>query len=563
MIPIPVFVGYDPRESVAYHVCVNSIIRHASQPVAIVPVALNLFQDYNETHTDGSNQFIYSRFLVPSLMNYSGWAIFIDGDMILRDDIVKLWELKNPDKDVMVVKHDYKTRMPVKYMGAKNEDYPRKNWSSVILWNCSSSPNQCLTPEFVQSQPGSFLHRFSWLDDERIGELPIEWNWLPDEFGDSASAKLLHYTLGAPCFKEFSKTNQAHEWHAEFDLTKYCEQNDQAVEISALPAPDNSVTLRKIELPPAQPEVHVLDAVPDGIQKLFQDILTYRVDPAGDYFNMQASDIIQQIHALDTKNILGLDSEFRYKEKGKMFDPIIQSFTLGCGGQIASWSKSETSATPVVMRGITKRKEMAACRAANRDFYYIDTGYFGNGKKKTFHRITKNDVQNLGPILDRPRDRLAATGFQARKFYGGSRILLAPPSQKLLNLYDIELDAWLESVLQELAAKTDREVIVRRKPGRTARTSDDSMAQALTQDIHCLVTFSSIAAGEALLNGKPAITLGPNAASALCSKSLDAINEPYVPTLDEVEQWAAHLSYCQFTEVEMRNGLAWRILQGD
>ena len=116
-------------------------------------------------------------------------------------------------------------------------------------------------------------------------------------------------------------------------------------------------------------------------------------------------------------------------------------------------------------------------------------------------------------------------------------------------------------MLQELASRTDRKVIVRRKPGRTARTSDDSMAHALTQDIHCLVTFSSIAAGEALLNGKAAISLGPNAASALCSKSLDAIEKPYVPTLDEVEHWAAHLSYCQFTEIEMRNGLAWKILQ--
>ena len=110
MTPIPVFVGYDPREAIAYHVCVNSIIRHSSQPVAIVPVALNLFQDYTETHTDGSNDFIYSRFLVPYLMSYSGWAIFIDGDMILRDDIVELWNYRNQDHaDVYVVKHDYKT----------------------------------------------------------------------------------------------------------------------------------------------------------------------------------------------------------------------------------------------------------------------------------------------------------------------------------------------------------------------------------------------------------------------------------------------------------------------
>ena len=224
MTPIPVFVGYDPREAIAYHTCVNSIIRHASQPVAIIPIALNLFRDYKETHTDGSNHFIYTRFLVPHLMGFKGWAIFIDGDMIVRGDIVELWNLREVDKDVMVVKHEYQTCMPVKYLGAKNENYPRKNWSSVILWNCNSFPNRQLTPEFVQKSSGSFLHRFAWLDDDRIGELPPEWNWLPDEYGVNTNAKLLHYTLGAPCFQEFADTPQGNEWHRERILTEYCQQ---------------------------------------------------------------------------------------------------------------------------------------------------------------------------------------------------------------------------------------------------------------------------------------------------------------------------------------------------
>lgn len=308
---------------------------------------------------------------------------------------------------------------------------------------------------------------------------------------------------------------------------------------------------------------HELDLAPPEVKELFYDLLKYRVDPAGDYYGLNIQALTEKIRALDNQAVHAIDSEFRYTEKGKMFDPILQSFTIGAGGQITTWSKSEQSMTPVILRGITKRKEMRACKERGRDFYYIDTGYFGNGKKKTFHRVTRNDVQNFGPIIDRPRDRLAATGFQPRKFYRGSKILLAPPSQKLLNLYDIDLEQWLDNVLKELAGKTDREIIIRRKPGRTARTSDDSMVHALEQDIHCLVTFSSIAAGEALLNGKPAITLGPNAAAPLCSQTLDAINEPYVPTLDEVERWAAHMAYCQFTEAEMRDGTAWRILQGD
>ena len=224
MKPIPVFVGYDPREAIAYHVCVNSIIRNASAPVAIIPVALNLFTDYEETHGDNSNHFVYTRFLVPYLMDFKGRAIFIDGDMVVRGDIIELYESLKTAHDVAVVKHDYKTRMPVKYMGAPNEDYPRKNWSSVIVWDCQSYPNRRLTPDFVQKQPGSFLHRFSWIDDDRIQALPLEWNWLPDELGENAEAKLLHYTLGTPCFHEFADTTQAAEWHSEHGLAQHCEQ---------------------------------------------------------------------------------------------------------------------------------------------------------------------------------------------------------------------------------------------------------------------------------------------------------------------------------------------------
>ena len=223
---IPIFIGYDPREAVAYHVCSNSIIRHSSQPVAISPLALNILKDYKETHTDGSNHFIYSRFLVPHLTDYNGWAIFMDGDMILRDDISELWNLKDDTKAVMVVKHSYKTRMTTKYLGSKNEDYPCKNWSSVILWNCAHAKNKILTPEFIQSATGAQLHRFTWLDEStEVGELSKEWNWLPDEFGANENAKLLHYTLGTPSFHEFATTPMGDEWHRERIYTNYCEQH--------------------------------------------------------------------------------------------------------------------------------------------------------------------------------------------------------------------------------------------------------------------------------------------------------------------------------------------------
>ena len=221
---IPIFIGYDSREAVAYHVCANSIIRHSSKPVSFIPLALKNLQEYEEKHTDGSNQFIYSRFLVPWLMGFIGRAVFIDGDMIVRGDIVELYETLTLDKDVAVVQHDYRTKMTKKYLGNANQDYPRKNWSSVIVWNCSSFPNRRLTPEFVMKATGADLHRFTWLDDARIQALPPEWNWLPDEYGPNDNAKLLHYTLGTPCFEEFADTPQSEVWHKERILTEYCQQ---------------------------------------------------------------------------------------------------------------------------------------------------------------------------------------------------------------------------------------------------------------------------------------------------------------------------------------------------
>ena len=314
--------------------------------------------------------------------------------------------------------------------------------------------------------------------------------------------------------------------------------------------------------PPAPLEPHVLDQVVPEIREIFDNILKYRVDPAGSTYGITLQTLHEQIAALPVNNIVSTDSEYRYERKGHMYDPILQSFVQGAGGQISTWSKEELTMSPVVLRGITKRKQMQSCRDAGRDFYYIDTGYFGNGKKKTFHRITKNDVQWFGPIIDRPRDRFDKTGVRLKKMRKGTNILIAPPSQKLLNNYDIILEDWLENVQAEIRAHTDRPIVIRTKQGRSTRVNDDTMEMALDRDVHCLVTFSSIAAGEALLHGKPAITLGPNAAAPLCSQSISAIENLKIPTLDEVDAWARHLAYCQFTEVEMRDGTAWRILNG-
>ena len=225
---IRLFIGYDPREAVVYHVCVNSIVRHASQPVAVTPLALKNLGGYVEHHKDGSNQFTYSRFLVPQLTGWAGWALYIDGDMLLRTDIAELWNLRDETKALLCVQHDYRTRMNEKYLGAKNQDYPRKNWSSVVLWNCAHAANRQLTPQFVQQATGAQLHRFTWLADQQIGELPREWNWLPQEYGPNPQAKLLHWTLGAPCFHEFADAPMAEEWHRERVLVSESIQREAA-----------------------------------------------------------------------------------------------------------------------------------------------------------------------------------------------------------------------------------------------------------------------------------------------------------------------------------------------
>jgi len=213
---INLIVGFDQREAVAYHVFCQTIIDRATMPIQFLPLAENTLNEYKEVHTDGSNKFIYSRFLTPHLMNFSGWAIFADGDMVCQADISELWSLRDETKAVQVVKHDYKTKAAKKYLGNKNENYPKKNWSSLILWNCGHPDNAILTPEFIQNQPGSYLHRFSWLGDDLIGGLDAEWNWLAIEYPENPNAKLIHYTLGTPCFKDYTDEPMSDVWKKSY-----------------------------------------------------------------------------------------------------------------------------------------------------------------------------------------------------------------------------------------------------------------------------------------------------------------------------------------------------------
>jgi lipopolysaccharide biosynthesis glycosyltransferase len=221
---LKIFVGMDLKvEPVAYAVFCQSVIEHSSIPVSFTPMALNTLSEYTETHKDGSNSFIYSRFLVPYLCGFKGMALWVDGDMIVRSDVAELlWEFQQ-DEAVKVVKHHYQTKHPIKYLGAKNEDYPKKNWSSVMLWNCGHHLNKQLTPRFVMEKDGKYLHRFEWLKypEEQVGKLDETWNWLETEYEYNPDAKLVHHTLGTPCFKDYQSTDYSQEWWETYQRMIY------------------------------------------------------------------------------------------------------------------------------------------------------------------------------------------------------------------------------------------------------------------------------------------------------------------------------------------------------
>lgn len=214
---IHVYAGFDPREEIGYHTFCSSVIHACSEPVHITPLydaAMSM-----DGQRDGTNRFIYLRFLIPYLQNYKGWAIFCDGsDMVCKGDLAELWSMRDHRYSVQVVKHDYKTKHPRKYIGtpmeADNADYPRKNWSSVMLINCGHPDWLEITPDTVKRSEGSYLHRFMFLDPNTVGELPKVWNWLADEFGENQGAKLLHWTAGIPAWPHYKDAPHADDWRA-------------------------------------------------------------------------------------------------------------------------------------------------------------------------------------------------------------------------------------------------------------------------------------------------------------------------------------------------------------
>jgi len=215
-----IFLGYDGREPIAYHVASHSLLARATEPIAIHPLVQSALRAdglyTRDRNAMESTEFAFSRFLVPKLMGYRGLALFADSDILCLTDIADLFlePLRDPGKAVYVAQHNYVPAQAVKMDGQTQTVYPRKNWSSVMLFDCARCT--ALTPTYVNQATGLALHRFQWLKDAEIGALPLEWNVLVGEMSQTdRPPKLLHYTNGGPWFRDYADCPYSAEWYRE------------------------------------------------------------------------------------------------------------------------------------------------------------------------------------------------------------------------------------------------------------------------------------------------------------------------------------------------------------
>lgn len=219
--PLKIYIGWDSREDIAYQVAKLSIENLSSVPVEVIPLRQKTLRKeelyWREVDKLASTEFTFTRFLIPELMEFDGWALFIDCDFVFLDDVKKIFDQADDQYAIMCAQHNYEPKEHTKMDGQQQHIYPRKNWSSMMLINCGHPSNKKVTKEFVNDphKTGAYLHRFSWLKDEEIGELSHEWNWLVGWYQEpeDGNPKALHYTEGGPWFEEYRDCDYANEWY--------------------------------------------------------------------------------------------------------------------------------------------------------------------------------------------------------------------------------------------------------------------------------------------------------------------------------------------------------------
>jgi lipopolysaccharide biosynthesis glycosyltransferase len=560
--PLKIFIGWDSREDIAYQVAKFSIEQLSSMPVEIIPLKQKALRRQGiYTRPDdrmASTEFTFTRFLIPELTGFDGWALFIDCDFVALANVADLFAQADDRYAIMCAQHDYTPKETVKMDGQVQHIYPRKNWSSMMLINCGHPSNANLTKDLVNNihKTGAYFHRFSWLDDSEIGELSHEWNWLVGWYKEpeDGSPKFLHYTEGGPWFENYRDCEYNHEWYKVNDQLQKKRIHD--LESSIKSKAEKITYIGNTDLSKETKDT-------------LNNYLKWTIDPDGDYYKEEHKMAMNKFNTTGEKipKVAAIDSVggINYHTKDLAYDEYLEAFILGCGGKLSNWDKESETDNPLVIRGLGggSRKAILHCWETGREYFAIDTGYFGNGRSKSkgWHRITKNNLQNLNPVWDRPGDRLKKIGYKWVPFYSGKKILICPPSDKVMKLWNQpDPEEWVKQVIDELKNYTDRPIQVRLKPNRTDRISTDTIEEALADDVHCMITYNSIAATEALMNGKPAIALGPNAASAVCNNKLSQVEELFIPDKDKMYSFMCHLSYCQFNKKEMMNGYAWQVV---
>jgi len=213
-----VFIGYDSREPIASDVCEWSLKHRTEEPIDVRYLKINELREKNiykrGDDTLGSTEFTFTRFLIPYLMDYKGWALFCDCDFLWLDDVDKLFAQRDDKYAVMCVHHDYTPKEGVKMDGKQQLLYPRKNWSSMVLWNCGHPSNAQVIPSMVNKETGKYMHRFSWLKDKEIGKISHEWNWLEGWYKEprDGKPKAVHFTEGGPWFNNCQNVDYADLW---------------------------------------------------------------------------------------------------------------------------------------------------------------------------------------------------------------------------------------------------------------------------------------------------------------------------------------------------------------
>jgi len=564
---INVFIGWDSREPIAADVCAYSILKHASVPVNIHYLKLDDLEREGiltrKRDPNASTEFTYSRFLVPYLMRYHGKAIFCDCDFLWTRDIKELYD-QIENKSVYVVPHEdygYVPKTKTKMDGQRQTVYPKKNWSSMMAFNCGSKDSQRLSLDAVNRQPLSYLHQLEWINDEsNIGFLTPIWNWLSGYYEEKDWGKpgAVHYTDGGPWFNDI-------DIPPDMGLTSWKDVQYGDVWLDYKKEYSESIQpVNKREIVPIH-DITYGSPIKDIIVEL-ENIL---LDPNNIYFDKHnIKSLTRKIKNYNKAGVLGVSDMSELPQsvlnKGFKWDRVVDSFVKGSGGSIVDWQyvlDQTDDNRPLSFRGITKKHIYDYCKENGRDFYFVDTGYYGNTKNKNWHRVTKNSLQYCGELRDVPADRYIKAHGYTKKFTSGGKILLCPPSDKAMSFYGEDLDTWMETTLAEIKKHTDREVVIRLKKSRKERVFNDTIQDALQDDVHCLVTYNSIAAIEALMEGKPAFVLGQNAASPLCSNDLSKLETPLYPSEDEVMYLLSNLAYHMFTVTELQNGDAWRLIQ--